>query len=255
MKLLTKSQKKILGISEKESVLLDVLMKEGSCNTSLLSSIVKAPRITVRRTLIGLHKRGFVTRKEKAREIEWKSINEKKFRERIGEAFELSTRAYMEPIGLSDVGSLIIYRGEKEMHESNAKLLGMHAGERVFSIEPNGIWRHFARVPLTEWNELNILVKKKQIVFETVLEEGFDTVIRKEAGIDIEHSFLSIPHDIRVVPARVLDSSTEVLIFRDQVLFMDWEHQVAIEIKNPSTTRVIKAMFRMLQRGGRLHTA
>ncbi len=254
MKSLTKSQKTLLGITEKESIFLDVLIKSGSQNTSSLSMKVKIPRITVRRILMGLHERGLVTRRKKSREIEWKSIDEKKLREKIGEAFGLSPRTNMEPIGLSDMGSLIIYRGEKEMHESNAKLLGMHPGERVLSIEPNGIWRHFARVPLAQWSELNILIKKKQIIFETILEEGFETVIQKEAGAAIEHSFLDIPSDIRVVPARVLDSSTEVLILRDQILFMDWEHQVAIEIKNPSTTRVIKAIFRMLQQSGRSYT-
>jgi hypothetical protein len=136
------------------------------------------------------------------------------------------------------------------MIESNRRMLIAHPGERVLAVEPNGIWRHFAKIQSKEVHELNLLWGKKKILVEMVTEEGFEEVIQSHVTPDIESSFLSLAIDIRVVPKGILDSSTEILIFRDQVLFMDWAHLVAVEIQNPSTVRVMKAMYRMLQKSG-----
>jgi sugar-specific transcriptional regulator TrmB len=251
MKTWTKKQRSILGLSEKESGLVDVLHKKGSLNTSSLASESRLPRVTAMRILKALHERGFVTRKEKGKEALWELVSPVELESRLASVFNNSSAFSKSNINLSEVGSLTVYRGAKEMLESNRKLLIAHAGERLLTIEPNGIWKHFGRIASHEWESLNRAVKEKQIQIEMVVEEGFELALKEEVDPGIEESFLSLAVDIRVVPARVLDSSTEIIIFRDLILFMDWGHLVAVEVKNPSTTRVIKAMFRMLQKSGR----
>lgn len=87
-----------------------------------------------------------------------------------------------------------------------------------------------------------------------IAEEGFEKIISQYTKPELGESFLALTTDIRIVPSGMLDSATEMFIFRDQVLFTDWAHLVAVEIKNPSTVRVMKAMFRMLQKSGRVYS-
>ncbi|GEM_PF-5609656 len=251
MKIWTKEQQIALGLTQKESKVLRVLNVQGTLNTSVLAYQASIPRVTTMRILNMLHKRGFVARKKHGRMVEWALVNPALLEKRLAHLFEESGVFNKSNIGLSEVGSLTIYRGVEEMLESNRKMLVAHAGERVLAVEPNGIWKHFPKDQSDSWKHLNLLFKQKQILIEMVTEEGFEKVLKKEVSPDIEETFLSLAVDIRVVPAGVLDSATEVLIFRDQILFTDWAERVAVEIKNPSTVRVVKAMYRMLQKNGR----
>ncbi len=253
MKFLSIAQRKALGLSPKESMLLETLHAHGGLNTSALAYHASLPRVTVMRILKGLQERGLVHRKEVPRAIMWSVITQEELQERQKELFVSLGERGLDNIELSEVGTVTIYRGPEKMLESNRKLLEANTGERVLSIEPNGIWKHFSSASAKDWKELNELVKKKQIIVESILEEGFEKVLKKEIDPGVEATFLDLLYDVRIVPERMLDSSTEIFIFRDQVLFMDWAHMVAVEIKNPSTTRVIKAMFRMLQQSGRVY--
>lgn len=137
------------------------------------------------------------------------------------------------------------------MIESNRNILKAHPGERVLAIEPNGIWKYFAKIDPGPIHQLNLLWKEKKILVEMVAEEGFEGFMADNVDNRVEQSFLSLAVDIKIVPQGTLDSATEILIFRDQMLLLDWAHSVAVEIKNPSTLRVIRAMFRTLQASGR----
>ncbi len=250
MKKWTKQQCTILGIDNKEARILDVLSSTAGTNTVAVAEKSFIPRITTRRILQKLVSRGLVTRTKLKQSINWTLVSPTVFEKKIASIFQDSDLFHTRNIGLSEVGSLNIYRGVKEMIESNRKILIAHTGERVLAIEPNGIWKHFAKIDPEPVHQLNLLRKEKQILIEMVAEEGFKEVIGNIVHPNVINSFMSLAVDIKVVPAGTLDSATEILIFRDQLLFMDWAHLVAVEVKNPSTLRVIKAMFRTLQSSG-----
>ncbi len=251
MKYFTEIQKNLLGLSKEEGQILDLLSESGPLNTSIIADSVRIPRITTRRILMGLHGRGFVYRREERRGVIWAAKGLNKVRESMSAAFGLSVLGSMEPISLSEVGDLTLYRGEREMYASNMKLLSLSAGERVLTVEPNGIWKHFAKAPADEWQSLNKLVKEKNIILEVIVEEGFERELGTHVAPKVSETFLALSHDLRVVPSGMLDSATEVIIFRDVVLFLDWAHWIGVEIKNPSTVRVVRAMYRLLQSSGR----
>lgn len=244
-----KEQRVVLGVSDKEFSLLEVLNREGSLNTSALAYHASLPRVTTMRILKTLKERGFVARKTQSREVVWSIVDPRLLEKRLVNMFGdvHDSQKITHP---SEVGSLTIYRGEKEMLESNERMLAAHPGERILSINPNGIWKHFEGASLEAWEDLNALFKKKNILIEIVLEEGFEQHM-VVLGPSLIKSFFSLGIDIRVVKAGFLDSATEILMFRDQILFTDWAHLVAVEIKNPSTVRVMKAMYRLLQESGR----
>ena len=250
MKLWTKAQRVALGVSDKEFALLAVLDREGSINTSALAYHASLPRVTVMRILKTLKERGFVVRKTRGREVMWSIVAPTLLEKRFISMFE-GEEGVQKVTELSEVGSLMVYRGIDEIIASNQKILAVHTGERVLAIEPNGIWKHVSGTPQEAITHMNRLFKEKQILIEMVVEEGFEKVIAESVNPQLGETFLALAVDIRVVPTRFLDSATEVLIFRDQILFTDWAHLVAVEIKNPSTVRVMKAMYRLLQESGR----
>jgi len=250
MKLWTKEERIVLGLNDKEVLLLETLHKQGALNTSVLSYEASLPRVTTMRILKTLKDRGFVTRYTKKREVVWSLVEQKALEKRFAGLFGDSTDS-QKTTELSEVGSLVIYRGVEEIIAGNEKILATHKGERLLAIEPNGIWKHVSRTPQESITHLNKRFKEKQILIEIVVEEGFEKAIAESVDPELAETFLALAVDVRVVPARFLDSATEVLLFRDQVLFVDWAHLVAVEIKNPSTIRVMRAMYRLLQESGR----
>lgn len=252
MKTWNKKQQIALGLSNKEQRLLDALQKQGPQNTTLLAQRASLPRVTALRILSTLRERGFVVRQKGRRAVEWSLVKPALLEKRLVNLFR-NTQAHNKNIELSEIGSVTIYYGVAEMLESNRRLLIAHSGERVLAVEPNGIWKHFPQDYTELWKHLNQLFKQKQILIEMVTEEGFEKVLQQQVDPGLQESFLSLAVDIRVVRGRILDSTTEILIFRDQILFTDWADLVGVEIKNPSTVRVIKAMYRLLQASGRTH--
>lgn len=250
MKLWTKEERVALGVSDKEFALLEVLHKEGAQNTSALSYSSSLPRVTTIRILKTLKERGFVTRHTRSREVVWSAVDSRVLEKRFGTLFAdgVDTQKTTE---LSEVGSLVVYRGIDAILESNQKILNTHKGERLLAIEPNGIWKHVSGTQQEVITHMNRRFKEKQILIEMVVEEGFEKAIAESIDPQLAETFLALAVDVRVVPARFLDSSTEILMFRDQILFVDWANLVAIEIKDPSTARIMRTMYRLLQESGR----
>ncbi|MDB5187914.1 MAG: hypothetical protein JWO50_434 [Candidatus Kaiserbacteria bacterium] len=246
----TESQRLFLNLSKKELAVLKILHKKGPINTTELAFESKIPRVTTIRIARKLWRRGFIARQTLRREIKWSEVDRETIQKRLMTQVETSTVTLGgKEIELSEVASVTTYYGADAMLESNKKLLVAHAGEKFCSIEPNGMWKHMAKVSPKEWQELNNIYKNKGVMVDMVLEEGFEKAI----GIvdkELKSSFFSLASEVRVIPEGIVSSSTEVLIFRDQALFMDWEQYIAIEIKNPSTVKLIKGMFKALQAQG-----
>lgn len=249
MKLWTKEQRRVLGIGGKEEKLIAVLFKNGWQNTTLVAIEAGIPRVTALRILGRLKKRGFVTSRARGRAVEWSAVPPADIEKNLIKLF-VTDEYVSSPATLSEVGSLTIFRGAEGIIETNRRIINAAMGERLLAIEPNGIWKYVAKSSQDTWTHLNTLFKEQKIQVEMITEEGFE----QHLGIvnpELRHTFLDIITDISVVPERLLDSATEILLFRDQIFFIDWAHEVAVEIKNPSTMRVMRAMFRVLQESGR----
>lgn len=249
MKIWTKEQRQVLGISEKEYTLLQVLAGTEKSNTSAVAEVAKIPRVTALRILGGLKKRGFVTSRIQGKAVMWSAVPPADIEKNYMKLFSAHEHV-SSPTTLSEVGSLTIFRGAEGIIETNRRILNAIMGERVLAIEPNGIWKYVAQSSQDTWTHLNTLFKQQNIQVEMITEEGFERHL-EIVDPELRHTFLDIISDISVVPERLLDSATEILLFRDQIFFIDWAHEVAVEIKNPSTMRVMRAMFRVLQESGR----
>ena len=209
MKTWTKGQRIVLGLTEKESRLLDVLNKQGALNTSELAYRASLPRVTTIRILKALKERGFVVREEKSRMVVWSLVDPRLLEKRFVNLFESLGVSKNHKIELSEVGDLTIYRGAQGMIESNERMLIAHAGERVLAIEPNGLWKHLTTVQSGDMHKLNLAWKEKKILIEMIAEEGFEKIINDQINPELGQSFLALATDICVVPSGLLDSATD----------------------------------------------
>ncbi|MBY0472934.1 helix-turn-helix domain-containing protein [Patescibacteria group bacterium] len=239
-------QRQALGIKKKEQRLLDVLHKKGTLNTMELAFEAKVPRVTVMRLLKNLKERGFVARQTLLNEVRWSLVRPELLVKRIEKTFSNMPGNSKNTLPLSDIASVHVYRGPHELLESNKKLFAAHPGERIYSIEPNGVWRHIAKVPAQDWVHLNKLLKQKKIIVELLIEEGYESYF-KSIERPLQESFFALVGETYIFPKNLMRSSTEVLIFRDSALFLDWEQFVAVEIKNSSTVAMFKGMFSLLK--------
>ena len=98
MKSWSKQQQQLLGLSSKELLVLDKLSETQPLNTVEVSGLTKIPRITVRRLLLGLNKRGFVRQKRLGNSVCWSLENPSQLKERVIYTFDLS------PLSTSHIG-------------------------------------------------------------------------------------------------------------------------------------------------------
>ncbi|MEK7098584.1 MAG: hypothetical protein AAB908_01645 [Patescibacteria group bacterium] len=131
----SEQQRLFLAIGKKENALLGALQKHKTLNTRTLSFEAGVPRVTAIRLLRQLWKRGFVSRQVLKLETRWALISPQLMSKRL--VREIESTATHKEIALSDVASVSVYRGAKEMLASNQKILVAHTGERLFCIEPN----------------------------------------------------------------------------------------------------------------------
>lgn len=243
----TTTQQAFLGLSKKEAALLKAVEKS-VLNTSEISTKAGLPRVTALRLLTALHARGFVARHKAAREVRWSLVSPKLTRKRLELGLEEREKtAFGKLIPLSDIASVSIYRGHHEMLLSNQKFIQSgRAGERLYCIEPNAIWRHVAKVPAADWVHLNRLLKQKQIIAEIILEPGYEKALGHIESL-LSESFFAISKDTRVMPAEIMQTPVEILIFRDQALLADWEQLIAVEVTSASMVKALKGLFVTIQ--------
>lgn len=235
-----------LGITKKEHALLRLLQKS-PLNTSEIASKAHLPRVTVLRYLTALWRRGFIARNKAAREVRWSLVNQKLLRKRL-ELDVVGERSVLgQHIPLSDIASVSVYQGAVEMFASNQKILAAHAGERLYCIEPNAIWRHVVKIPASQWVHLNTLLIQKQIIAEVVVEEGFEGIIKEHVEDVLSESFFALAKDVRVMRKGSMPAPVETLIFRDQALLLDWEQFIGVEITSASIVKILKGLFLKLQ--------
>lgn len=245
-------QRNALGLSIKEHQLLDTLHKKGPLNTMELSFEAKVARVTAMRLLRTLKVRGFVARQTLTNEVRWSLVSPELQVKRLQKLLaDMPGSSAKTTLPLSDVAKITIFRGGEEMYETNVQFLTAHAGERLYAIEPSGLYRYILQVPLKKWIHVNSLIKQKKIVIESIVEDDFEAEVSKHADRALAKSFMDTVSEVYVVPKGFLNSSTEVLIFRDQALFLDWEQLVGVEIKNPSTVKILKGVFELLKQSSR----
>lgn len=240
-----------MGLNNKEHSLLNTLYNEGHLNTSALAFKAKIPRVTSMRLLRALQQRGFVYRQALYSEVRWHLVRPELLLKKYTKLFEGEPGATTQKaLALTDVARVTVFRGAEEMYETNVRFLIAHAGERLYAIESSGMWRHIVQVPVQKWIHVNNLMAQKKIIVEAIVESDFETQITEHADISLAQSLTTLAHELYVIPKGYLNSSTEILIFRDQALFLDWEQLVGVEIKNPSTVKMLKGMFDLLKRIG-----
>lgn len=245
----TDEQRRALGLKPKEQRLLDVLYKKGTLNTVELSFEAKIARVTAMRLLGTLKARGFVARQTLKNEVRWSLVRPELQAKRLQKIFtDIPGNKQRSTLPLSDVAKVSVFRGAEEMYETNAKFLIAHPGERLYSIEPSAMWPHVLQVPVEKRLHINSLINQKKIIIESIVEDDFEIQIAKHAAVVHGQSMMETANELYVLPKGHLNSSTEVLIFRDQALFLDWEQLVGVEIKNPSTVKILKGMFELLKR-------
>jgi DNA-binding MarR family transcriptional regulator len=243
----TEEQRRALGVNKKEQQLLDALYKKGVLNTMELAFEAKVPRVTAMRLLKILRERGFVARQTLLNEVRWSLVRPELHIKRLQKIFtDMPGTSAKNALPLSDIASVSVYRGAHELLESNRAFFAGHPGERLYAIEPNGIWKHFAKVPQDEWVHVNKILKQKKIIVELIVEADYKKSLThvKES---LQDSFLDLAAETYLVPPGALHSSTEICIFRDSALLLDWEQLVGVEIKNPSTVHLLKGMFTLLK--------
>ncbi len=140
-------------------------------------------------------------------------------------------------------------------------MLRLNKHERLYIIQPNQSTEMVLRkYPFNELVEINNFIKDNKIIVEAVLHENafdhfFETLKKEQkTGREIQAMFQSFADrvaDTTYISKELLDFKAEIYIMGPVALILNWEEEVAVEIKNPDMVGMLKGFFEFIKHYGR----
>ncbi len=243
----------LLGLSKKEEKVLRVL-QDGADTPLAISLITKVSRPAVYAILTNLKKRGIIeSRIHEGRKF-WKLLErrelEQKFFETKRSLLKLS-EGMQEVFGVDDA-TVIIHRGQESIREVFSELLVEHKQERFYALAGDAAAENWNNVfSLMETNNFNRVLKRNNIIAETIIENGWLEREAKRLGISWARDFEGRTTRVNLVDAGYFAHGAQVFIFKQSIYLMALGEELVIEIRNSEIQKMLLAFFRFMQDNSR----
>ena len=221
---------KILGLRKQEMLIMSAISGMGK-HVSMIARHTKIPRTSLLYILQGLKKRNLVKKVKIQKMYYWKSNTINALR------------------ALNNVRSEItVHDGKDSIMKMYDRLLDLPFNARVKGIQPdNSIKQALRHVDISEWNEINKVIKEKKLIFEGVVhEKSVDTILQelgKSKAKSAYNNFIGRLEDYVKIPDDFANVESEIYIFGGSVYIINWNKEIALEICNKDMVDLLTAMF------------
>jgi hypothetical protein len=248
MKLL-KDDLKILGLTLKETQILDALII--GKNTPLsISRYTKISRPTIYDTFERFKERGLIQTNIKNSRKYWSLV---KNEELIVKLYNTRKQLLNIPEGTEEAHGLkdatvVIHKGKPAIQKIIFDIIENHKEERLYAIQGNESASGWDKVIGAEkLNKFNRLIKENTIITEGVLPFGwFEKQLEffgKKWAIDFEGR-ATMAHEI---DEKYFQNAGQVWVFRKSLYLIAMQEEIIIEVRNSEIQKLILSMFRFIQ--------
>ena len=163
-------------------------------------------------------------------------LNLRKF---VNEGFVISKKIKMNYI--SSGYFFFVYKGKKQLIDALNKMLNRNQYERVYGLQDEKAFDNWINViGEKEVNSLNLLVKEKKIIMQSLRGKIPEHIKLKKEIIDAYRGRLS---DSRFIDSKHLEKNVSVYIFSKSILIIDTAQIIGYEIENELFTNVFRKLF------------
>ena len=239
---------KILGLSRREQKIYNGIHATPRTVADIARG-VSVPRMTAHYCLLRLLERGIIERIKRGGYFLYCRIPQEKLFMNALPQSEMPAGVLTIPM-TKDLET-VMYRGLEGIYKRYEKICHENAHQRVRCIQTTASTRHIVNdFSRKEVDYLNGLISKNKIICDVILEEDiFDPVFAKfqkdgkgnfEKYLEVFLDRISVTY---ILPKHFISFTNDMLLFKDVAMFIDWEKQVAVELRNKEIVRMCLDLF------------
>lgn len=247
-----------LGLSPREARTYKTLYGLKSAPVSLLAKKTHYPRTTLYPVLQRLLARGYVQRVRIGSRFAWQAVEAPTlftiFRERaldLKALLPLFAALKEESPASEKHQEFVFYESRIGVRKAYESILGLKPYERVYTIEGNrSVLRKiksFKESYVTEWQDA---FKRRKIILESIIGEHAIQAV-KTTSEDVRRAHKGRTVIATVMPDEWMDFSIDLLLFRQTVILISVEENLALTINNPRFAQFFRTLFTMMQSLGK----
>lgn len=226
------SFERIIGFTKDESKVYRALADE-PFTVANVTKKTRLARMTCHYILIRFLKRGLVSRMKRQRHFLYTKISPEEV------ATHIATLS--DSVGKSELPStsrdarVSVHKGKQSIYALYEKVCKESVGERVYTIQPTASTKYiFDHYSVHELDRLHVLMGENELIIDDIIEEDFFQPIYEKHGAGFESAIQTLLDRMTAtyaLPEGSLASKSDMVIFGDVVLFIDWKEEIALEIR------------------------
>lgn len=242
----SKKDLKILGLEDKEAVIIQTLKDFGRLRPVDLAKKTGVNRTTINFLLKKLLTQGLINKVKIKGHYEW-LINDDKIKKLIGNLYSyFNAEDIAETIQLPPDIGVEVFRGKKNILLAYEKVLEAGYNSRVFAIEGNKSVAASKELGKSYFINIQNKFREYKIILEGVFGEQALLSFN-----DLTMELLKIYENRLVVayvaPDSLMDFDLDILIFKKMVIMINFEKKLVLTIKNQAIYTVIFNLFEALK--------
>ena len=250
----------ILGLSRTERDILNAL--SAPKNVRIISGETGISRTGVNYCLDHLAERGFIRILRKGKRRSYVALTDEELMDELQRALDgmrgSNTKRQGARIKTSKEDEFIIHVGVKEIIPAYERIASENKDERIRAIQHHRLYNKLLeRITPKQLVRINETIKKNRLIIDGILNESAYNAYKKEIAADPKKFRASIKSlegrmaDYSFFRDDSFDHDSELWLFKDTSLLINWHEEVAIEITNRNMTAFLKDMFSFVKEGSR----
>jgi DNA-binding Lrp family transcriptional regulator len=240
----------VLGLSDKEKKVYDALSVDEPQSVTKVGKEAGIPRMTAHYALQRFLERGLAERIKRDNQFLYTKVS---FAELAKDVLlpegEISSGALSVPVG--EEVDLVVYKGFEEILQMYEKISANHPHKRLKTIQTTASTDHiYANFSIERLDEVHKIMNEHDIIVEDVVEKDFFAPMYKHYPDDFKaaaESFLGRTTVTYALPENYIDFTTDMAIFDDLVVFIDWAKPVAIVVRTDQIVAMCLSFYGILK--------
>lgn len=239
-----------LGLSDKEKKVYNALATEEPQSVTEVGKEAGIPRMTAHYALQRFLERGLAERIKRDNQFLYTKVSFAELAKNVLlPGGEISSGALSVPVG--EAVDLVVYKGFEEILQMYEKISANHPHKRLKTIQTTTSTDHiYANFSIERLDEVHKIMNKHDIIVEDVVEKDFFASMYKHYPDDFEaaaESFLDRTTVTYALPEDYIDFTTDMAMFDDLVVFIDWEKPVAIVVRTDQIVDMCLSFYEILK--------
>lgn len=239
-----------LGLSDKEKKVYQALSNGEPQSVTEVGREADVPRMTAHYALQRFLERGLAERVKRDNQFLYTKVS---FAELAKDVLlpegEISSGALSVPVG--EEVDLVVYKGFEEILQMYEKISASHPHQRLKTIQTTASTNHiYANFSIERLDTVHKIMNEHDIIVEDVVEKDFFAPMYKHYPDNFQEaaeSFLDRTTVTYALPENYIDFTTDMAMFDDLVVFIDWEKPVAIVVRTDQIVDMCLSFYEILK--------